>query len=329
MFNFLAKARALGASDVHLAAGKLPMVRVHGLLQPCGDKVVSQTDLEKKMRATLNEQLFLQLQHIGELDTAFSDAAGRRYRLNVYREDDGYAVAVRLLAERIPSCAELGLPESVEQLAQLERGLVLVTGATGSGKSTTLAALVQKINSTRSWHVLTLEDPIEYVYPQEKAFITQREVGRDTESFASGLRSALRQDPDVILVGELRDAETMAIALTAAETGHLVLATLHTQDASSCVTRLLELAPERQQQLRAQLAECLQAVVCQRLLPRADVHGRIAAFEVLIATAALRNLIRDGYTHQLASYIQTGKQYGMVTMADYIAMLKKKGIVQL
>ena len=328
MFKLIAEARALGASDVHLAAGRLPVMRLHGLLQPMAAEPVTAVQLEQSLREVLSEQLLAQLQRSGEVDAALNDAQGGRLRLNAYRQGGSYAVAVRLLAGSIPSCEELGLPVVVQQLAALERGLVLVTGSTGSGKSTTLAALVQKINSTRSVHVLTLEDPIEYVYPPGKALINQREVGRDTESFASGLRSALRQDPDVILVGELRDAEAIAIALTAAETGHLVLATLHTQDAVSSVTRLVELLPERQQQVRAQLAECLQAVVCQRLLPRADGHGRAAAFEVLVATAALRNLIREAKTHQLVSYMQTGKQYGMVLMETYIDSLRQKGVIK-
>lgn len=328
MFKLIAEARALGASDVHLAAGRLPVMRLHGLLQAMAAEAVTAVQLEQSLREVLSEQLHAQLQRSGEVDAALNDAQGGRLRLNAYRQGGSYAVAVRLLAGSIPSCEELGLPVVVQQLAALERGLVLVTGSTGSGKSTTLAALVQKINSTRSVHVLTLEDPIEYVYPPGKALINQREVGRDTESFASGLRSALRQDPDVILVGELRDAEAIAIALTAAETGHLVLATLHTQDAVSSVTRLVELLPERQQQVRAQLAECLQAVVCQRLLLRADGHGRAAAFEVLIATAALRNLIREAKTHQLVSYMQTGKQYGMVLMETYIDSLRQKGVIK-
>ncbi len=331
MFKLLAQARAQGASDVHLVAGHLPLVRLHGNLEVLSNwqnGFVHQAQLAAFLRELLNEQLLAKLECYGEVDAAFNDTEGKRCRLNAYRQNGSYALAVRLLAERIPDCEELGLPLSVQQLTQLSRGLVLVTGSTGSGKSTTLAALVQKINSTCAVHVLTLEDPIEYLYPPGCALINQREVGRDTADFASGLRSALRQDPDVILVGELRDAESIAIALTAAETGHLVLATLHTQDAASSVTRILELLPERQQQVRARLAECLQAVVCQRLLPRADGHGRAAAFEVLIATPALRSLIREGKVHQLLSYIQTGRQYGMVTMADYIADMQRRGVIK-
>ena len=205
---------------------------------------------------------------------------------------------------------------------------MLSVGPTGSGKSTTLAALLQRINMSRAVHIVTLEDPVEYLYPQGEALISQREIGRDTASFASGLRSALRQDPDVILVGELRDSESIAMALSAAETGHLVFATLHTQDAAGSINRILDALPERLAQVRTQLAECLQAIVCQRLLPRADGRGRVAAFEVLVATEALRNLIREGRTHQLESYIQTGKRFGMVTLAEAVSELRRQGIIK-
>lgn len=327
LFKLFSKARSLGASDIHLTGGKIPMMRLAGKLQKLDEAVIHAQALEQFLRQLLPEHLQQILKQCGEVDAAFCDAAGERYRLNVYQQKDAYALAIRLLASKIPACEEIGLPQSVQNLLTLTQGLVLVTGATGSGKSTTLAALVERFNQSQALHILTLEDPIEYVYPQGLALINQREIGRDTKSFASGLRSALRQDPDVILVGELRDAETIAIALTAAETGHLVLATLHTQDVMSSISRILDALPKSQQQVRTQLAECLQAVVCQKLLVRADGAGRVAAFEVLIATDALRNLIREGKTHQLASYVQTGARYGMVTMADYIASLKKQGIV--
>lgn len=327
MFNLLAKARALGASDVHLAAGRLPVMRLQGDLQPLGEEVMTQSELEKALKEVLGRKQLDEFLRTGEVDAAFFTNQGDRCRLNIYQQSGGVAVAVRLLTQQIPSCEQLGLPLSVQQLTQLESGLILVTGSTGSGKSTTLAALVQKINSTCAVHVLTLEDPVEYVYPPGKALINQREVGKDTQSFAAGLRSALRQDPDVILVGELRDAESVAMALTAAETGHLVLATLHTQDVTSCVTRILELLPDRQREVRTQLAECLQAVVCQRLLPCVAASGRVAAFEVLIATPALRNLIREGHTQQLYSYMQTGRQYGMITMEESLKELKRRGVI--
>ena len=293
--KLLLLARNMGASDLHLTPASVPMVRVDGSLQPLQNEFVSREKLEKALLALLPEQEKQQLLQAGEIDTAFSDRLQERCRLNVYRLGGG-------------------------------SGLLLVTGATGSGKSTTLASLVQQINQTSAVHILTLEDPIEYVYPAGLALINQREVGRDTRSFASGLRSALRQDPDVIMVGELRDAETIGIALTAAETGHLVLATLHTQDAAGTVNRILDVLPDRQH-VCTQLADCLLGICCQRLLPRCDRAGRAAAFEVLVATPALRNLIREGRTHQLQSYLQTGARYGMQTMEDAVKALQLRGII--
>ena len=328
LFDLLKQARALGASDVHLAAGLVPQLRVQGELQKLDMPPISQDMLAGELRALLQEEQWQRFLQAGEVDIAFSDASGERYRLNAYRQGAQYALAIRLLQSVIPSCAALGLPQSVEKLAELTQGLVLVAGPTGSGKTTTLVALVQRINSERAVHIITLEDPVEYIYPQGKALISQREIGRDTESFASGLRSALRQDPDIILVGELRDAESIAMALSAAETGHLVLATLHTQDAAGSVNRILDVLSERQAQARSQLAECLRAVVCQRLLPRIDTEGRVAAFEVLVATEALRNIIREGRTHQLESYIQTGKRFGMQTLAESVASLRRQGIIK-
>ena len=328
LFELLQQARKMQASDVHFAAGLVPQVRVQGKLQSLLLSPTSQDMLAGELRALLQEQQWQELLRAGEVDMAFSDASGERYRLNAYRQGAQYALAIRLLASVIPDCQTLGLPESVVRLADLKQGLVLVAGPTGSGKTTTLAALVQRINNERPVHIITLEDPVEYLYPQGKALISQREIGRDTASFASGLRSALRQDPDIILVGELRDAESMAMALSAAETGHLVLATLHTQDAAGSVNRILDVLSERQAQARSQLAECLQAVVCQRLLSRSDAEGRVAAFEVLVATEALRNIIREGRTHQLESYIQTGKRFGMQTLAESVASLRRQGIIK-
>lgn len=327
LFELVRRARDMDASDLHLAEKAIPVVRVGGSLQPLGQHCLPKGALQKELQQLLPAWALQELEKNGEVDTAFGEAAGERCRLNAYRQSGVLAASIRLLRSVVPDCEELGLPLAVQGLANLQQGLVLVTGATGSGKSTTLAALVQRINEKRAVHVLTLEDPIEYVYTPKLALISQREIGRDTQSFASGLRSALRQDPDVILVGELRDAETMAIALTAAETGHLVLATLHTQEAAGAVGRILDVLPDKRQ-VSVQLAECLQAVVCQRLLPRVDGGGRVAAFEVLIATPALRNLIREGRTHQLESYIQTGARFGMQTMAAAIEELRKRKVVR-
>lgn len=324
--KLLLQAKSMGASDLHLTPEGMPMVRVVGSLQPLQNEIISREKLEQALLALLPDQEKRQLLQTGEIDTAFSDRLQERCRLNIYRLGNGYAAAIRLLPKNIPDCRSLGLPEIICRLVGSRQGLLLVTGATGSGKSTTLASLVQQINQTRAVHVLTLEDPIEYVYPAGLALINQREVGRDTRSFASGLRSALRQDPDVILVGELRDAETIGIALTAAETGHLVLATLHTQDAAGTVNRILDVLPDRQH-VCTQLADCLLGICCQRLLPRCDRAGRAAAFEVLVATPAMRNLIREGRTHQLQSYLQTGARYGMQTMEDAVKALQLRGII--
>lgn len=323
--DLFSEARKCGASDIHLTTNSLPIMRIMGKLEAFSKEAISHKQFNEFI-ALLPTSVRTQLEQLGEADCAWCWGE-ERYRLNIYRESEHYAMAIRLLQNNVPSTEELGLPDKLVQLMQQERGLVLVAGSTGSGKSTTLAALVQKINATRAVHILTLEDPIEYTYPKGMALIHQREVGRDTSSFANGLRSALREDPDVILVGELRDSETMSIALTAAETGHLVLATLHTQDVTSSVNRILDMLPQNQQQVRSQLAECLLAVVCQRLQARLDGQGRVAAFELLLATDAVRHLIREGQTHQLQSYLQTGARAGMQTMQASIAMLKHKGII--
>lgn len=324
--ELLRRAQALGASDVHVSVGKLPFARVNGALQSLAVEIVTAEEIQKFLATLLPSRELERFQKAGEVDFATEGFAGMRLRVNVYQEREGAAVALRLLSSEVPDCASLGLPPVVKSFAKLRQGLVLIAGATGSGKSTTLAALVKELNHSNAVHILTLEDPVEYVHTPKLALIHQREVGRDTASFASGLRSALREDPDVIVVGELRDAESIAIALTAAETGHLVLATVHTRDAVGTINRILDVLPSKEQ-ARAQLAECLQAVACQTLLLRADGSGRVPAFEVLVTTEALRNLIREGRTHQLSSYIQMGAKYGMVTMEDYVKELRRQGII--
>ena len=324
--SLIQEARRLGASDVHITAEAAPVVRLAGRLQLLADTAVPAGQLGEFV-TLLPDYTRQQLERLGEVDCAWSWGA-ERYRLNIYRQRERYAMAVRLLNSTVPCCEELGLPPALQRAAQLEQGLVLIVGPTGCGKSTTLAALVQQINRTRAVHIVTLEDPIEYEYPAGEALIHQREIGRDTASFASGLRAALREDPDVILVGELRDSETMAIALTAAETGHLVFATLHTQDVTSSINRILDMLAQNQQQVRSQLAESLTVVASQRLLPRADGCGRVAAFEVLLGTDAVRHLIREGQTHQLQSYLQTGARSGMVTMEDSVKNLRREGIIK-
>ena len=324
--SLIQESRRLGASDLHMTVGGAPMVRLDGYLQQLVATPVTAAQLAEFV-ALLPDYTRQLLERRGEVDCAWR-WGNERYRLNIYRQRDQYAMAVRLLNNVVPECEALGMPPALQAVTELSQGLVLIVGPTGSGKTTTLAALVQRINATRAVHIVTLEDPIEYEYPAGQSLIHQREIGRDTTSFARGLRAALREDPDVILVGELRDSETMAIALTAAETGHLVLATLHTQDVTSSVNRIVDGLQQNQQLVRSQLAESLAVVASQRLLARADGQGRVAAYEVLVATDAVRHLIREGQVHQLQSYLQTGARNGMVTMEESVKSLRRTGIIK-
>ena len=324
--SLIQESRRLGASDLHVTVGGAPMVRLDGYLQQLVPTPVTAAQLAEFV-ALLPDYTRQLLERRGEVDCAWR-WGNERYRLNIYRQRDQYAMAVRLLNNVVPECEALGMPSALQAVTELSQGLVLIVGPTGSGKTTTLAALVQRINATRAVHIVTLEDPIEYEYPAGQSLIHQREIGRDTTSFARGLRAALREDPDVILVGELRDSETMAIALTAAETGHLVLATLHTQDVTSSVNRIVDGLQQNQQLVRSQLAESLAVVASQRLLARADGQGRVAAYEVLVATDAVRHLIREGQVHQLQSYLQTGARNGMVTMEESVKSLRRTGIIK-
>jgi len=268
------------------------------------------------------------LRERGEIDLAYSLPGVSRFRVNVFHQRGSVGAAIRLIPRNIPDLERLGLPPVVAELAERQHGLVLVTGPTGSGKSTTLAAMVDRINRERSCHIITLEDPIEYLHQHRRSIVNQREVGADTRSFASALRAALRQDPDVILVGEMRDLETIATAITAAETGHLVLATLHTSSAVQSIDRIIDVFPSHQQgQVRIQLADTLEGVITQQLWLRADRTGRVAAVEVLAATPAVKNLIREGKTHQIISSIQTGGRYGMQTMEMALRQLVARGII--
>ena len=324
--SLIQESRRLGASDLHMTVGGAPMVRLDGYLQQLVPTPVTAAQLAEFV-ALLPDYTRQLLERRGEVDCAWR-WGNERYRLNIYRQRDQYAMAVRLLNNVVPECEAVGMPPALQAVTELSQGLVLIVGPTGSGKTTTLAALVQRINATRAVHIVTLEDPIEYEYPAGQSLIHQREIGRDTTSFARGLRAALREDPDVILVGELRDSETMAIALTAAETGHLVLATLHTQDVTSSVNRIVDGLQQNQQLVRSQLAESLAVVASQRLLARADGQGRVAAYEVLVATDAVRHLIREGQVHQLQSYLQTGARNGMVTMEESVKSLRRTGIIK-
>ena len=324
MINEIIKqAVAQNASDIHLTAGSVPVYRINGALQKQELPPVTEAALWQFAKEQANADL---KENSAELDFA-CDFKICRLRVNIYRHSGKTAAAIRLIKNGVPALKSLNVPPAVEDFACLRSGLVLVTGPTGSGKSTTLAALVGQINQNRAVHIITLEDPVEYKFTEAQALIHQREVGGDTESFAAGLRAALREDPDVIMVGELRDAETIAIAVTAAETGHLVLATLHTRDAVSALARMVDLFPEdKQQQIRMQMADTLQGVIAQQLVP--DNNGRrTAAFEVLTVPPAVRSLIRDNKAYQLASYLQGGRQQGMQCMDYSLADLARRGVI--
>ncbi|MHB1803112.1 MAG: type IV pilus twitching motility protein PilT, partial [Actinomycetes bacterium] len=301
-------------------------IRLNGALAPIeGSAKLSEADTERLVRGMLSDELWQRFEQTQELDTAYSVHGVGRFRVNVYRQRSSVGAAFRAIPRNLRSLSELGLPDDVERFAHLPRGLVLVTGPTGSGKSTTLASLLDVANQTRSGHIMTIEDPIEYLHTHGRCVVNQREVGADTADFAIALRHVLRQDPDIILVGEMRDLETISVALTAAETGHLVFATLHTQDAAQTIDRVVDVFPaHQQQQVRTQLAGSLQGIVCQTLCRTADGRGRVVATEVLVATPAIRNLVREGKTHQIYSAMQAGAQFGMHTMDQHLAALVKQ-----
>ncbi len=316
------------ASDLHLTVGSPPIVRVAGKLIRLDYPRLTSNDTRDLIYSILSQDQRQRLENEWEIDFSYSVPGRARFRVNAYFQRNSIGAAFRLIPAKIKSVDELMLPAALHKMAAKPRGFVLVTGPTGSGKSTTLAAIIQEINETREEHIMTIEDPIEFLYRHEKSIINQREVGTDTKSFNRALKSVLRQDPDVILVGEMRDTETMQTALTAAETGHLVFATLHTQDAPQTIDRIIDVFPPHQQgQIRVQLASSLMGICTQQLLPVIDGDGRVPACEVLIPTPAVRNLIREAKTHQIYSVIQTGSQYGMQTMDAALASLVKRGIV--
>ena len=315
-------AHRAGASDVHITVGIPPKMRVNGKLITMEYPKLMPADTVEIAYAVMNEVQRERFDERGEYDMSFSIPELGRYRVNVYKQRGSVALALRLVGTQVPSPEVLGVPESVINLYERKRGLILVTGPTGSGKSTTLAAIIDKINNNRDAHVITLEDPIEYLHQHKMSMVNQREMGIDSQSYANALRAALREDPDVILVGEMRDFETISVAITAAETGHLVLSTLHTIGAASTVDRVIDVfPPHQQQQIRVQFANVLEAVISQQLIPTADGTGRVAAFEVMHANHAVRNLIREGKSHQLASVMQTNRKLGMITMDDAIVQL--------
>jgi twitching motility protein PilT len=317
----------LGASDLHLTSGAPPTVRVSGSLYPLEQMAVLDAEsLRRTLYAVLTQKQREKFEANLELDLSYSVRGLARFRVNLYQQRESIGAAFRVIPYEIRPLEQLGVPPVVANFANLPRGLVLVTGPTGSGKSTTLASIIDLANRTRSDHIMTVEDPIEFLHRHKRSIVNQREVGEDTLSFASALKHVLRQDPDIILVGELRDLETISVALTAAETGHLVFATLHTQDAAQTIDRVIDVFPSHQQaQVRTQLAGALQAVVAQTLCKRADAPGRVVATEVMVATPAIRNLIREGKTHQIYSSMQAGAQQGMHTMDQHLAELVKSG----
>jgi twitching motility protein PilT len=318
-----------GASDLHISAGAPPMLRIDGALGPIADgKPWSREVVKETLMGLLSPHERERFESTLELDFAYTLTANARFRVNYYQDRGSMSAAFRIIPNEVKQLAQLGIPEVVSQFATLPRGLVLVTGPTGSGKSTTLAALIDIVNSTRTDHIMTVEDPIEFLHRNKKSLVHQREVGRDTQSFSSALKHVLRQDPDVILIGELRDLETISTALTAAETGHLVFATLHTQDAAQTIDRIIDVYPPHQQmQIRSQLASTLQGIVCQTLVKRASGAGRVVAAEVLMMTPAIGNLIREGKTFQIGSAMQSGRAQGMSTLDQHLADLVNSGTI--
>ena len=317
-----------GGTDLHLAVGVPPIVRVDGQLLATPWESLPPQSSQRLAYDILTDEQIQRFEQSLELDFSYQLHKLSRFRCNIFRDRGNIASAYRVIPARIPTIRELGLPLALEDLSRRPRGLVLVTGPTGSGKSTTLAAMVGQINNERSTHVITIEDPIEYLHTHIKSLINQREVGQDTKAFPNALRAALREDPDVILVGEMRDLETMALAVTAAETGHLVFATVHTNNAAETVDRIVDVFPPGQQeQIRIQLSNNLQAILSQQLLPRAGMPGRVAAMEVAIASPAIRNLIREAKAHQITSIIQTSAHLGMQTMDQCLKDHYQRGLI--
>ena len=317
------------ASDLHLSAGVPPIIRVFGHIRHIdGYERLLPAQIEQLVHPILTEHQIKDLEREGEIDFSCGLKGVGRFRCNLSRQRGSLTLAMRVISSVIKPIEELGLPDILHDLAYLRDGLVLVTGPTGSGKSTTLASMIDIINRERQGVIITLEDPIEFLHQHKGCVVNQREVGIDTRSFANGLRSALRSDPDVILVGEMRDLETISIALTAAETGHLVLSTLHTKGAAKTIDRVIDVfPPESQQQIRIQLSTVLEAVVSQQLFPAKDGHGMIPAVEVMLGTAAIRNMIREEKTHQIPSMIETGARFGMQSMTSSFEELVRKGLV--
>lgn len=315
-----------GASDLHLTVGISPIIKVNGKLVRLEHEILRPEDTEAYAREILQDA-YEKYDAIGEYDTSYSIHGKGRFRVNIYKQRNSTALAIRVISLDMPTLDSLGYPETLKDICNLKRGLVLVTGPTGSGKSTTLAALINEINSNREFHIITIEDPIEFLHKHNKSIVNQREIGKDTLSYERALKAALREDPDVILIGEMRDLETISTAITAAETGHLVFSTLHTIGAAKTIDRIVDVFPPHQQeQIKIQLASVLQIIISQQLVETVD-GDRNAALEIMVATPAIKNLIREGKTHQIESSIQTGSKYGMRTMDMELANLYRKGII--
>lgn len=327
--KLLQEAHLKKASDMHITVGVEPIFRINGALIKADHFKLKPADTEEMFKSITTAEQQQRFNELGEIDFSYSLSGYGRFRVNAFRQRGTIAIVLRLVADKVPTLEDLKHPEIMKTLSLKPRGLVLVTGPTGSGKSTTLAAMINLINQTEAAHIITMEDPIEYLHRHNKSIVNQREVNTDSISFANALRAALREDPDVILVGEMRDAETVSTAITAAETGHLVFATLHTSDAAQTIDRIIDtFPPHQQQQVKSQLSMILQGIISQQLLPLKDGSGRIAALEILVATPAIRNLIREGKTHQILSSVQTGAKYGMQTMDMALRDLVQKNLVE-
>ncbi|WP_343345756.1 type IV pilus twitching motility protein PilT [Terrisporobacter petrolearius] len=326
IFDILRVAIELEASDIHITVGSMPVARVKGTFTKLTENILTKYDTEKMTREIAGDKKFEKIEKHGECDFSVAVESGERFRVNAYKQKGSYAIAIRTIASQIPSFESLGLPDILKTFTEKHKGLVLVTGPTGSGKSTTLASLIDIINKNQQRHIITLEDPIEYVHQHNKCLVNQREIGQDTESFNSALKAILRQDPDVILIGEMRDLETISIALTAAETGHLVFSSLHTIGAAKTIDRIVDMFPsEQQHQVRTQLSTVCEGVISQQLLQTVDEKNRVVAMEVMVSNPAIRNLIRENKTYQIQNIIQTGSKYGMQTMDQELVNLYMKG----
>lgn len=327
--KLLAYALKSGASDLHLSVGSIPMIRINGVMKPLNMDMTSDGDMESILPQVMNDNQIQHFKDIKEIDFSSQLDGKGRFRVNFFHQIRGIAAVFRAIPEIPKGFDELGLPPILENLSMLDRGLVLLTGPTGSGKSTTLAAMVDHMNQSRSGHIITIEDPVEYFHYSNQCMINQRELGTSTRSFANALRAALREDPDIILVGEMRDLETISLALTAAETGHLVLSTLHTSSAVKAVDRIIDIFPASQKgQIRSMMSESLEAVIAQKLLKTKDNKGRVPALEIMMATTAIRNLIREDRIYQITSVMQAGGVEGMQTLDQDLQRLVSQGKIE-